>query len=162
VQFITFRLADSLPAAVAATLHREANVHLMDQRLDASLGACWPRRPEIASLVQDALLHFDGARYRLIAWCLMPNHVHAVVEIVDGHSLTDIVRSWKSFTARKANSELGRSGAFWHPDYFDRYMRNEAHLAQTVEYVELNPVKARLVESAAEWLRSSARFRKDP
>jgi putative transposase len=64
VQFITFRLADSLPAAVAATLHREANVHLIDQRLDASLGACWLRRPEIASLVQDALLHFDGARYR--------------------------------------------------------------------------------------------------
>ncbi len=92
----------------------------------------------------------------------MPNHVHAVVEILDGHSLTDIVRSWKSFTARKANSGLGRSGAFWHPDYFDRYMRNEAHLAQTVEYVELNPVKARLVEAAAEWLWSSARLRKDP
>ena len=96
----------------------------------------------------------------MIAWCLMPNHVHVIIEIVAGHSLTDIVRSWKSFTARKANDQLGRSGPFWHPDYFDRYMRNEAHLAQTVEYVELNPVKAGLVESADDWLWSSAHFRK--
>jgi REP element-mobilizing transposase RayT len=160
VQFITFRLADSLPAAVATTLHHEANVHVLDQQLDSGFGACWLKRPEIASLVQDALLHFDGERYRLIAWCLMPNHVHVVIEIVDGQSLTDIVRSWKSFTARKSNSQLGRSGAFWHPDYFDRYMRNESHLAQTVEYIELNPVKARLVKDADEWLWSSAHFRK--
>jgi putative transposase len=162
VQFITFRLADSLPTGVAAMLHREANVHHVDQELDAGLGMCWLRRPEIASLVQDALLHFDGERYRLIAWCLMPNHVHVVAEIVDGRSLTVIVRSWKSFTARKANSQIGRSGAFWHPDYFDRYMRNEEHLAQTVEYVELNPVKAGLVRSADDWLWSSAYFRKNP
>ena len=154
MQFITFRLADSLPAAVAAMLHREANVHHVDQQLDTGLGACWLGRPEIASLVQDALLHFDADRYRLIAWCLMPNHVHVVIEIVAGYSLTDIVRSWKSFTARKANDQ-------WHPDYFDRYMRGETPLAQTVEYVELNPVKARLVESADEWRWSSAYFRKN-
>jgi putative transposase len=160
VQFVTFRLADSLPAAVAEMLHREANVHQVDHELDVGLGACWLRQPEIASLVQDALLHFDSERYRLIAWCLMPNHVHVVIEIVDGHSLTDIVRSWKSFTARKANSQLGRSGPFWHPDYFDRYMRNEEHLARTVEYVELNPVKAGLVNVADAWLWSSARLRR--
>jgi REP element-mobilizing transposase RayT len=106
------------------------------------------------------LLHFDGERYRLIAWCLMPNHVHVVIEIVDGYSLTDIVRSWKSFSARRANSELGRTGRFWHPDYFDRYMRDERHFAQTVEYVELNPVKAGLASAADEWLWSSAYFRK--
>jgi putative transposase len=161
VQFVTFRLADSLPAAVAAMLHREANVHHVDRELDVGLGACWLRQPKIASLVQDALLHFDGERYRLIAWCLMPNHVHVVFEIVDGHSLTDILRSWKSFTARQANSKLGRSGPFWHPDYFDRYMRNEAHLAQTVEYVELNPVKAGLAKDADDWPWSSAHFRRN-
>jgi REP element-mobilizing transposase RayT len=160
VQFVTFRLADSLPAGVVEALHREANVHRMDQELDAGLGACWLQRPDIATIVQDALLHFDGERYRLIAWCLMPNHVHVVIEIVDGYSLTDIVRSWKSFSARRANSELGRTGRFWHPDYFDRYMRDERHFAQTVEYVELNPVKAGLASAADEWLWSSAYFRK--
>ena len=81
----------------------------------------------------------------MLAWCLMPNHVHAVVELIDGFSLSDIVRSWKSFTARLANARLGQRGQFWHPDYFDRFMRNEEHLAQTVEYVEQNPVKASVV-----------------
>jgi putative transposase len=85
VQFVTFRLADSLPAAVAEALgHREDNVHRIERELDAGLGACWLGKPEIASLVQDALLHFDGERYRLIAWCLMPNHVHVVIDILDG------------------------------------------------------------------------------
>jgi putative transposase len=159
VQFVTFRLADSLPAKVSAMLHPEADVHQVDRELDSGLGACWLRRPEIASLVEGALLHFDDIRYRLIAWCLMPNHVHVVIELTNGHSLTDIVRSWKSFTARRANILLGRSGPFWHRDYFDRYMRNEEHLAQTVEYVEMNPVKAGLAKNAEEWPWSSARLR---
>jgi putative transposase len=159
VQFVTFRLADSLPAAVVKALgHREGNVHHIERGLDAGFGACWLRKPEIASVVQDALLHFDGERYRLLAWCLMPNHVHIV--ILDGQPLTDIVRSWKSFTARRANTLLDRTGPFWHADYFDRYMRNEEHLAQTVEYVEQNPVKAGFVSAADDWFWGSARFRK--
>jgi putative transposase len=161
VQFVTFRLADSLPTAVAKALgHREGNVHRIDRELDVGLGACWLRKPDIASLVQDALLHFDGERYCLLAWCLMPNHVHVVIDIVGDQSLTNIVRSWKSFTARQANARLERSGPFWHADYFDRYMRNEEHLAQTVEYVEQNPVKAGFVSTAADWIWSSAHFRK--
>lgn len=160
VQFVAFRLADSLPAAVAQALHREDDVHRVDRDLDAGLGACWLGRTEIASLVQDALLHFDGQRYRLLAWCLMPNHVHVVIEMLEEHALGDVVRSWKSFTARRANLLLRRSGEFWHADYFDRFMRNEEHLMQTIDYVEQNPVKARLIGAAANWRWSSAYFRK--
>jgi putative transposase len=160
IQFVTFRLADSLPAAVAQMLaHREDGVHRIERDLDAGLGACWLSRAEIASLVQQALLHFDGTRSRLLAWCVMPNHVHVVVEMVGRDSLGDVVGSWKSFTARRANMQLGRSGAFWHADSFDRYMRNEEHLAQTIEYVELNPVKAGLVGNASDWRWSSASLR---
>jgi REP element-mobilizing transposase RayT len=160
IQFVTFRLADSLPRSVAEALrHREDDVYRIDRELDAGLEACWLGRADIASLVQDALLHFDGERYRLLSWCLMPNHVHVVIEMSDGQSLSDILRSWKSFTARRTNMLLGRSGAFWHPDYFDRYMRNEDHLAQTVQYVEQNPVKAGLAVTPAEWEWSSARLR---
>ena len=160
VQFVTFRLADSLPRAVVRGLkHREDEVHRIERELDDCLGACWLRQPEIATLVQDALLHFDGERCRLLAWCLMPNHVHVVVEMLESHSLSDIVRSWKTFTARLANARLGRSGPFWHADYFDRYMRDEAHLAQTVDYVENNPVKAGLARLPGDWRWSSARFR---
>jgi REP element-mobilizing transposase RayT len=85
---------------------------------------------------------------------------HAVIEIVEAYSLSDIVGNWKSFTAKQANSLIGRSGAFWHADYFDRYMRDEDHLARTVGYVEDNPVRARLVAEPFQWPWSSARFHK--
>jgi REP element-mobilizing transposase RayT len=161
VQFVTFRLADSLPAHVAKALQdRDHALPRLERELDTGLGSCWLKRPDIASMVEDALLHFDGKRYRLLAWCLMPNHVHVVVEIGSENSLGEIVGSWKSFTAKQANKVIGQSGVFWHADYFDRYMRDESHLARTIEYVENNPVKARLTATAAEMDLSSARLRK--
>jgi hypothetical protein len=100
VQFVTFRLADSLPRSVLEGLKLEQDGALrFNTELDQGMGACWLRRPEIASLVQNALLHFDGERYRLLAWCLMPNHVHIVIEMLANHSLSEVLRSWKSFTA---------------------------------------------------------------
>ncbi|MBS0527713.1 MAG: transposase [Proteobacteria bacterium] len=162
VQFVTFRLADSLPRSVLEGLKPQQDKTLrFDTELDHGLGACWLRRPEIASLVQDALLHFDGERYHLLAWCLMPNHVHVVVEMLPDHSLSEVLRSWKSFTDRRANERLRRTGPFWHADYFDRFMRNEDHLSRTIGYVEDNPVKAGLVDSAGKWPWSSA-SRRDP
>ncbi|HLG49681.1 MAG TPA: transposase [Reyranella sp.] len=138
-------MADSLPRAVVeALLTQDDGIRLIDDRLDAGAGACWLGRADIAALVQDALLHFDGRRYRLLAWCLMPNHVHVIIEIVDGHSVTEIVRSWKSFTARRANEMLGRSGSFWHPDYFDRYMRNEEHLERAIALRREQPGQRRI------------------
>lgn len=149
---IAVRLDARLPRDVIAALRSKPDaVLLIDQKLDAGLGACRLRDPEIASLVQDALLHFDGERYRLLAWCVMPNHVHVVAEMLEGHALSDVVKSWKSFTGRQANAHLGRSGAFWETDYFDRYMRDEAHLLRTISYVENNPLKAGLVSEPAEW-----------
>ncbi|HEY6981054.1 REP-associated tyrosine transposase [Reyranella sp.] len=103
--------------------------------------------------------YFDGKRYRLLAWCIMPNHVHVVVEPADGQTLGAIVHSWKSFSAKQANGILGRSGPFWHRDYFDRFIRDEGHLARTIHYVEDNPVKAGLVSMPSEWPWSSSRFR---
>jgi REP element-mobilizing transposase RayT len=89
----------------------------------------------------------------------VPNHVHVVVELLQGHRLGAILHSWKSFTANKTNTLIGRTGAFWHDDFFDRYMRDEDHLERTIGYVEQNPVKASLVGSAEKWPWSSARFR---
>jgi len=114
----------------------------------------------VAELVQTAILHFDGERYRILAWCIMPNHVHVVVEPFDGQRLGAILHSWKSFTANKANLLVRRTGTFWHDDYFDRYMRDEDHLTRTIHYVEQNPVRAGLVDTAGNWLWSSARFRR--
>jgi REP element-mobilizing transposase RayT len=160
-QFVTFRLADSLPRAVVEQLAKHPdNLAETDHRLDNGLGSCWLKEPGIAQLVENALMHFDGTRYRLLAWCIMPNHVHAVVEPIDECKLGAIVHSWKSFSAKEANRLLRRSGPFWHRDYFDRFIRDEGHFARTVDYVENNPVKAGLVPVVTAWPWSSAKFRK--
>lgn len=77
----------------------------------------------------------------MLAWCNMPNHVHAALELLQDHAAGSIFNSWKSFTANKANSLAGRSGAFWHDDYLDRDMQIEDHLATAVTYVERTPFR---------------------
>lgn len=124
--------------------------------MDAGYGQCYLRDPRIGQLVENALLYFDGDRYRLLAWVIMPNHVHALIETILGFPLDKIIQSWKSFTAHKANDLLGRSGQFWFPDYFDRYIRNERHFYNAVRYIHENPVKAGLVSRAVDWPFSSA------
>ncbi len=106
--------------------------------------------------MESALLHFDGKRYRLLAWCVMPNHVHALIETCEGHPLSQVVHSWKSYTAKQINSLLERDGPVWHVDYFDRYIRDDLHLAAVIRYIEDNPVAAGLVERAEQWAFSSA------
>ena len=166
VQSVTFRLADALPAAVIERIYAETEpgdaerLRRIERWLDAGHGACWLRQPAIGRLVEDALLYFDGARYRMLAWVVMPNHVHLVMETWEGHPLPQVVQSWKSFTAVAANRLLGREGTFWARDYFDRYVRDDGHLAAVVRYVEQNPVKAGLVARAEAWAFSSARRRR--
>ena len=104
----------------------------------------------------DALKHFDGERYHLHAWCVMPNHVHVLVTPLGRHTLSSIVHSWKSHTANRANKRLGRRGAVWMPEYFDRAVRDERHFIAAVEYIENNPVQAGLCEQATDWEWSSA------
>jgi REP element-mobilizing transposase RayT len=115
----------------------------------------------VAALVEGALRHFDGERYRLLAWCVMPNHVHALIETHEGFPLAGVLHSWKSFTSRKAGKLVGRSGRFWQREYLDRYVRNAEHYQAVLAYIEENPVKAGLAKVKTEWPWSSARFR-DP
>lgn len=154
LQFVTFRLADSLPVEAIEELRTGSGSLTAAERdgfLDAGHGACWLRRPEIAEIVETALLYFDGERYRLIAWTIMPNHVHVLIELLSQHSLGSIVSSWKRFSARAANQVIGRSGPFWQDDYWDTYIRDERHFESTVGYIEANPVKAALVGAAEDW-----------
>jgi len=171
VQALTFRLHDAVPDAVLQSWKaelarverlpaaRSAEVEIRKRLLryeDAGHGACWLRDERLASLVENALLHFDDQRYRLIAWCVMPNHVHALVETREGWPLTDIVQSWKSYTAHAANKILRRSGDFWAREYYDRFLRDDRHFRNAVEYIEENPVKAKLAAARHEWRWSSA------
>jgi len=98
----------------------------------------------VAEVVAGSLKHFDGERYRLVAWCLMPNHVHAVVQPLAGNELPEILHSWKSFSSKEANRLLGRSGQFWQPEYYDHLIRDEQDFGRQVEYVLTNPQRAGL------------------
>ena len=160
LQAITFRLADSLPAKVLDRLQETGNevekLKQIESLLDAGYGACWLKQPAVADIVEDALLHWDGQHYRLLAWCVMPNHVHVLIETREGWPLSGILHGWKSFTAKTINLHLGRTGAVWMRDYFDRYIRDDQHLVATIAYINGNPVKAGLVQNEWEWQHSSA------
>ena len=107
-------------------------------------------------MVEDNLLRFDGERYRLLSWCVMPNHVHLLIEVWQ-IPLAKLLHGWKSYTAKQANGLLGRTAPFWQTEYFDRYVRDEPHFQRVVRYIENNPVKARLCANPAEWRWGSAR-----
>ena len=126
--------------------------------LDKGYGECHLRDPRIADLVQENLWHHDGVKYRLLAWVIMPNHVHALVEIWNT-PLGEVLKSWKSYTSKAANKLLGRTGTFWEEDYFDRYLRDGNHYRRVVRYIESNPAKAGLAKAPEQWAWSSARYR---
>jgi REP element-mobilizing transposase RayT len=167
--FITFRLADSLPRSVlerieaerkavlatANQLHRALSADerrkmqalstpAIEQFLDGGAGACHLKNPVIAEDLANTLRHFDQKRYRLFAWCIMPNHVHVVVRLFPAEKLANVVHSWKSFSAKQANRVLGAHGAFWQREYYDHLIRGEEEFERVFRYVAENPAKANL------------------
>jgi putative DNA methylase len=129
----------------------------VDTYLDAGHGECFLREPDIAELVAGALRHFDGQRYELRAWVVMPNHVHGVVWPMPSHTLSEILHSWKSFTASQANRRLNRIGQdFWQTESYDHLVRDDEDLHRCCHYTTMNPVDAGLCERPEAWRWSSA------
>lgn len=169
-QFLTYRLADSLPQKVLRNLQIQVEQEIITDRemlinvekyLDQGIGGCYLRQEEIASIVEENLLHFADVKYKLHAWVIMPNHVHILLTPKEGHSLSEIVHSGKSFTSTKANKLLNRTGKFWFPEGFDRFIRDYDHFEKAFNYIERNPVKAGLCENQSDWRFSSAWHRKN-
>ncbi len=164
IQSITFRLNDSLPAHVWQTVSqerksRDQDFHtaaFLESSLDRGHGSCILRNPAIAEITQTCLRHGHPESYSLIAWVIMPNHVHVLAHFSPSTDLGKTVQSWKSVTAHRINRQLGRSGALWQKDYFDRFMRDGRHVSRTIEYIHWNPVKAGLCECPEDWRFSSA------
>jgi REP element-mobilizing transposase RayT len=169
--FVTFRLKDSLPLSVIQKIQSEVGLlqikksqttkqltsaelnrlnllqtFRLEKYLDSGTGACYLKNPELANLVCASLKHFENKRYRLFAWCVMPNHVHVVMKLFPDQQLGAIVHSWKSFSAKRANKILGSNGAFWDREYYDHLVRNPRELDRIVRYVANNPVKAGLLD----------------
>jgi REP element-mobilizing transposase RayT len=171
-QHVTFHLADSLPQTALQRLEAELRTVPTEKRdverrkrveewIDAGHGSCVLRKPGVADMVQGSLLTFDSQRYHLLAWVIMPNHVHVIFQPTNGWTVAKIVAGWKKFTARKICNGRWKCGQgprepVWHREYWDRYIRDQKHLLQAIQYVHLNPVKADLVATAESWRWSSA------
>jgi len=178
VQFVTFRLWDSMPASQrgewehllavstrsdaprsgAQSLASQEQQIKLENYLDRGFGECFLRDSRIAALVEQVICFHHGRRFELLAWAIMPNHVHILIQICQ-IPLTRIVQNWKSIAAVEANKLLGRTGRFWQPDYWDHYMRDEEQASKAIRYIENNPVKVKLCRAPEDWTFGSARFR---
>ena len=168
-QFLTYRLADSLPQKVLRNLEFQLERGIITERekliqvekfLDQGIGKCYLRRPEIAAIVEENILKFADIKYKLHAWVIMPNHIHLLLTPNAGYSLSEIVHSCKSYTSTMANKLLNRTGRFWFPEPFDRFIRDYEHFEKAFNYIERNPVKAGLCENQSDWRFSSAWHRR--
>jgi REP element-mobilizing transposase RayT len=181
--FVTFRQAGTLPRDVllAFKAERESALHhalaakrpltwheqeelfrwysdRVDRYLDCGHSACHLRRPACAEVVVGALKFFDGQRYQLQAWVIMPNHVHVVVWPAPPHTLSEILHGWKSFTAHEINKLLTEKAVpFWQSESYDHLIRDDDDLHRCSNYVWMNPVNAGLCAEAHLWPWSSAR-----
>jgi len=179
--FVTFRLFGTLPTELVVKLKREREIILeqalaakrpltwqereelfqwysrrVDGYLDAGHGECFLRQPEVAGMIAGAFRYFDGLRYDLRAWVIMPNHVHMVVQPMPEQTLSEILHSWKSYTAKEANKILKRPGCrFWQKESYDHLVRNDVDLARCCTYTTMNPVKAGLCDRPEDWVWSS-------
>ena len=187
--FVTFRLADSLPKEKLEqwTKNRDAWIaqHPMpwseedkaeyyetfqkewEMWLDRGTGSCLLRDPECHAIVQNALRHFDGERYHLGEHVIAGNHVHALVSPLGDHSLSDILHSWKSFTAKAllklpASDRLSTKPTVWQKESYDHIVRSAAALAKIEEYIRrhsssgVTPISSKTILSEEEKRRDAA------
>jgi len=168
--FVTFRLADSIPAEVVEQIKSEREIWLKNNKKDEKgeyskeqlkeyyrlfsdriegllndcRGSCVLKKTEIAKIMADALNHFDNKRYVLDEWVIMPNHVHILFKPLAENNLPDILHSWKSYTANEINKVTGNKGQLWMHESYDHIVRNEKALNGIRNYIRQNPVKANL------------------
>ncbi|MCB0653895.1 MAG: hypothetical protein KDC85_21640 [Saprospiraceae bacterium] len=186
--FVTFRLKDSIPRAKLSelkqafeakkkTLLRENTVSAKQELMehhhrfflaydklleDVRTGPHYLKDPKIALMVTSQLHRFDGELYDLVAYCIMSNHVHILIdtslqipeeqdlfnfEQMDFEPLERIMKRIKGASARYANLELDRAGStFWQKESYDRFIRNEMEFDNVIGYILNNPVKAGIVK----------------
>ena len=198
VYFVTPRLTGSLPRfrideiqeerhfvrtqnqkiskAAADASRYEQDLLRLDKILERGNQNCrWLSDPRIADLVAEAIRYRDGKEYDLIAYSVMPNHMHLVfgtgapdlLELVgqidnlsnlSNKPVSKIMQSLKRHTAREANKVLGRRGTFWQDESYDHVIRNSDELERIILYVLHNPVKAGFVKHWRDWKWSFSKF----
>ena len=114
-------------------------------------------KPENTKIIINALNYWAGKKLTNYAFCIMPNHVHWVVELFEKDEtgdpvyLQDILYSVKRFSSTQINKIENRKGALWQKESFETTIRDEKHLYYAVEYTLNNPVKAGWIEDWKDW-----------
>jgi len=180
--FITFRLGDSLPqsklnqwkAELATWQRSHPEPHddatkceyyeLFPARfqnwLDQGMGSCVLAQPEIKQLVEDALRHFDGDRYKLREFVVMPNHVHLLISPLGDHLASEILHSLKSFTANEINKRLDeKMDPVWQHESFDHIVRSSEQAERIRQYIRDNP---KCVDGASSSVQEEQKTLSDP
>ena len=161
LQFVTFRLGDSLPLSLLEEWRNERSQWLgahprpwseelakeyhrlftakLESWMDQGMGSCLFADPDAQQVLADCLMRYDGERVFHHSWVIMPNHVH----LLFSHKgpMEKLIQAWKSHTARV----LGM-GPIWQRDYHDTLIRDADHYANVRRYIRRNPLKAKLPE----------------
>ena len=144
----------NLPPDQMAEYHDRFTTRWHDT-LDAGHGHCVLSQPEIADIVANSLLHFDGERYEMLDFVIMPNHVHVLAVFTDKAAMIEQCDSWKHFTARRINVAIGTQGRFWQQDAFDHLVRHEGQFRRLRDYIAQNPRQAGLrTDQARHWSKA--------
>ncbi len=149
IQFITYRLGDSIPQNLLKRLEiilKSVPAGLIDSVrrkklqfwLDQGKGECLLNNKRIAKIIADDWIINQRNDYKLLAWVIMPNHVHLLVRIYKELPLSSIIQRRKGYTAMIINKILNRTDRVWMPDYFDRFIRDKAHFRYTLKYIKQN------------------------
>lgn len=158
MQFVTFRLADAMPATKLRIWkdeyetwktfhpkpwsesveheHLERFVWKLENWLDEGAGRCIFSDATIRALLEETLMHDQGTRVHFHSWVIMPNHAHLL--FTAHHPLQLLMKSWKGVAARKVGL-----GSIWQEGYRDTMIRDEDHFRNAVRYIRNNPAKLR-------------------
>ena len=139
------RFVPTLAVAERTTFQKTFN-RQREMALDECHGRCLFRRPELARIVADSLLHFDGERYRMGDFVVMPNHVHLLATFPTAEGMKHQCGSWMHFTAVQVNKLIGEKGNLWQKEPFDHVVRSPEQYEYLRDYIADNPVKAGLKE----------------
>ena len=131
---------------------------LREDELDTCRGACQLREMSAARIVTDSLLHFDGDRYLMGDFIVMPNHVHLLAAFPSGDLMRKQCYSWMKFTATQINRINGRRGKLWQEEPFDHLVRSEEQLNYLRRYIAQNPKKAGLKPGEYHYRKSMRGF----
>ena len=133
----------TLPAKEQADFQKQFH-RCREDFLDTCQGRCLLRRPELARIVADALLHFDGRRYRIADFIVMPNHAHLLAAFAAPEAMKAQCDSWLHYTAFQINKAIGEKGKFWQQEPFDHLVRSLEQYEYLRRYIGDNPRKAGL------------------